>query len=65
MGLAAAIPAAFFYNYFTSRIKVLSSMMDDFALEFLNIVERHVTLATTMQAGGPETNGGAAGAAAP
>lgn len=43
MGLAAAIPAAFFYNYFTSRIKVLSSMMDDFALEFLNIVERHFT----------------------
>jgi biopolymer transport protein TolQ len=43
MGLAAAIPAAFFYNYYTSRIKVLSSMMDDFALEFLNIVERHFT----------------------
>jgi biopolymer transport protein TolQ len=43
MGLAAAIPAAFFYNYFTSRIKVLSAMMDDFALEFLNIVERHFT----------------------
>jgi biopolymer transport protein TolQ len=43
MGLAAAIPAAFFYNLYTSRIKVLSSMMDDFALEFLNIVERHFT----------------------
>src|SRR6188768_1252516 len=26
MGLAAAIPAAFFYNFYTSRIKVLSSM---------------------------------------
>ena len=43
MGLAAAIPAAFFYNFFQSRIKVLTSMMDDFALEFLNIVERHFT----------------------
>ena len=43
MGLAAAIPAAFFYNFYTSRVKVLSSMMDDFALEFLNIVERHFT----------------------
>lgn len=43
MGLAAAIPAAFFFNLFTSRIKVLSSMMDDFALEFLNIVERNFT----------------------
>ena len=43
MGLAAAIPAAFFYNLYNSRVKVLSSMMDDFALEFLNIVERNFT----------------------
>jgi biopolymer transport protein TolQ len=43
MGLAAAIPAAVFYNFYNSRIKVLSSMMDDFALEFLNIVERNFT----------------------
>lgn len=42
-GLAAAIPAAVFYNFYNSRIKVLSSMMDDFALEFLNIVERNFT----------------------
>ena len=42
-GLAAAIPAAVFFNYFNSRIKVLASMMDDFALEFLNIVERNFT----------------------
>ncbi|MFN8094271.1 MAG: MotA/TolQ/ExbB proton channel family protein [Vicinamibacteria bacterium] len=43
MGLLAAIPAAVFFNYFSSRVKVLSSMMDDFALEFLNIVERNFT----------------------
>ena len=43
MGLAAAIPAAVFFNFFNSRVKVLSSMMDDFALEFLNIVERNFT----------------------
>jgi len=43
MGLAAAIPGAFFFNLYNSRIKVLSSMMDDFALEFLNIVERNFT----------------------
>ena len=43
MGLAAAIPAAFFFNLYNSRVKVLSSMMDDFALEFLNIVERNFT----------------------
>ncbi len=42
-GLAAAIPAAVFYNFYNSRIKVLSAMMDDFALEFLNIVERNFT----------------------
>ncbi|HET7745801.1 MAG TPA: MotA/TolQ/ExbB proton channel family protein [Vicinamibacteria bacterium] len=42
-GLGAAIPAAFFYNLYASRVKVLSSMVDDFALEFLNIVERNFT----------------------
>jgi biopolymer transport protein TolQ len=43
MGLFAAIPAAVFYNQFASRVKVLNAMMDDFALEFLNIVERNFT----------------------
>ena len=43
MGLAAAIPAAVFYNFYASRIRVLSAMLDDFALEFLNIVERNFT----------------------
>jgi len=42
-GLAAAIPAAVFFNFYSSRIRVLSSMLDDFALEFLNIVERNFT----------------------
>jgi biopolymer transport protein TolQ len=42
-GLAAAIPAAVFYNFFGSRVRVLSAMMDDFAMEFLNIVERNFT----------------------
>jgi len=43
MGLLAAIPAAVFYNFFSSRIRVLGSMLDDFAMEFLNIVERNFT----------------------
>jgi biopolymer transport protein TolQ len=43
VGLFAAIPAAVFFNFFSSRVKVLASMMDDFALEFLNIVERNFT----------------------
>ena len=42
-GLGAAIPALVFNNFYASRIRVLSSMMDDFALEFLNIVERNFT----------------------
>jgi biopolymer transport protein TolQ len=43
MGLLAAIPAAIFFNFYSSRIRVLTAMMDDFALEFLNIVERNFT----------------------
>jgi biopolymer transport protein TolQ len=43
MGLFAAIPALVFYNHYASKVKVLNSMMDDFALEFLNIVERNFT----------------------
>jgi biopolymer transport protein TolQ len=42
-GLLAAIPAAVFFNFYTSRLRVLTAMMDDFALEFLNIVERNFT----------------------
>ena len=42
-GLFAAIPAVYFYNHVTSRVKVLASDMDDFALEFLNISERNFT----------------------
>jgi biopolymer transport protein TolQ len=41
VGLFAAMPAVYFYNHFTARVKVLASEMDDFALEFLNIAERH------------------------
>ena len=40
-GLAAAIPAVYFYNHLTQRLKELSSMMDDFSLEFLNISDRN------------------------
>jgi biopolymer transport protein TolQ len=42
-GLFAAIPAVYFYNHLTSRVKLLASEMDDFALEFLNISERNFT----------------------
>jgi biopolymer transport protein TolQ len=42
-GLFAAIPAVYFYNHFTTKVKLYASEMDDFALEFLNIVERNFT----------------------
>jgi len=40
VGLAAAIPAAIFYNLFGHRIREIGARMDDFALEFLNMSER-------------------------
>jgi biopolymer transport protein TolQ len=42
-GLAAAIPAVYFYNMLTHRVKLFATEMDDFSLEFLNIVERNFT----------------------
>jgi biopolymer transport protein TolQ len=40
LGLAAAIPAAIFYNYFGNSIRELGARMEDFSLEFLNVTER-------------------------
>jgi biopolymer transport protein TolQ len=40
MGLAAAIPAAIFYNHFGHVIREIAARMDDFSLEFLNNAER-------------------------
>jgi biopolymer transport protein TolQ len=40
-GLAAAIPAVIFYNYFLNESKNMVQEMENFASEFLNIVERH------------------------
>jgi biopolymer transport protein TolQ len=42
-GLFAAIPAVYFYNHFTNRVKHFAAEMDDFSLEFLNISERNFT----------------------
>jgi biopolymer transport protein TolQ len=40
-GLAAAIPAVIFYNYYLNRIKIMAMEMDNFASEVLNIIERY------------------------
>ena len=41
LGLAAAIPASIFYNWFGSSIKEFGARMEDFALEFMNLAERN------------------------
>ena len=43
VGLFAAIPAVIFYNHFLARIKHMASLLDDFATEFINLVERNFT----------------------
>lgn len=40
MGLAAAIPAAIFYNHYGHVIREIGARMEDFGLEFLNTSER-------------------------
>lgn len=40
-GLAAAIPAVIFYNYFINKSKTIVQEMDNFASELLNIIERY------------------------
>jgi len=40
LGLAAAIPAAIFYNLFGSAVKEFAARMEDFILEFMNLMER-------------------------
>ncbi len=42
-GLLAAIPAVVAYNHLLAKIRKLNRMMDDFTLEFLNLVERNFT----------------------
>lgn len=39
-GLFAAIPAAMAYNHFGHILKQIGTQMDDFSLEFLNLIER-------------------------
>jgi len=41
VGLVAAIPAGVSYNYFVSKLRRMSSEMDSFSSDFLNIVKRH------------------------
>jgi biopolymer transport protein TolQ len=40
MGLAVAIPAVMAYNFFNNKLKVISTQVDNFALEFLAAVKK-------------------------
>lgn len=40
-GLAAAIPAVIFYNYYLNKVRTITGEANNFASEFLNIVERY------------------------
>ena len=42
MGLAAAIPAVVAYNYFISKVRRVDVEMENFAAEFLNVVEKYL-----------------------
>ena len=43
LGLFAAIPAVYFYNDVTGRVKAFANAMEDFSMEFLTIAERNFT----------------------
>jgi len=42
IGLAVAIPAVIFFNYFSNKLEDLSSEVDNFSTDFLNIIERDI-----------------------
>jgi biopolymer transport protein TolQ len=42
-GLFAAIPAVIAYNLYVQRVREFGALIDDFALEFLNMTERYFT----------------------
>lgn len=39
-GLAVAIPAVIFYNYFSNRVAEMESEMQSFGADFMNLIER-------------------------
>jgi len=41
-GLAVAIPAVVFYNFYSNKLVVFESDMDNFSSDFLNLIERDI-----------------------
>ena len=44
VGLAAAIPANWAYNYFSSRLNQMNAEMETFGQEFINLIERSLLI---------------------
>lgn len=44
VGLAAAIPAVWFYNFFNNQISRINSQMETFSQDFLNLIERNILI---------------------
>lgn len=44
VGLAAAIPANWFYNYFSSQVSEITASMNGFSQDFLNRIDRSILL---------------------
>ena len=57
-GLFAAIPALIGYNFLLNKIKVLSSEMDDFSLEFISVTERSFIDSVPLRRGTSAAEGG-------
>jgi biopolymer transport protein TolQ len=50
-GLATAIPAVIFYNYYNSRISILETDMGNFMADFVNLLERDLQKKSPAPAG--------------
>ena len=44
VGLAAAIPAVWYYNIFNNKISKINSQMESFSQDFLNLIERTILI---------------------
>jgi biopolymer transport protein TolQ len=45
-GLAAAIPAVIFYNYFSNKVSEFDSNVESFSTDFINLIERDILTRT-------------------
>jgi biopolymer transport protein TolQ len=49
VGLAAAIPAVIAYNYFVTKIKVLTKELDDFSTDLVHRIEKNISKRTNKE----------------